>query len=230
MCRSCKCTRMTGRINMWQKVAVAINSGSETTTHHKNYVHDLGFVVLGNGQFYPYPSGLPHWHWGNRAIAPVLVKWPWIIRENNSYESIGNYDLTGTKQSTTKPCHDDVIKWKHFPRYWPFVRGIHRLPVNSPHKAQWRGALMFSLICAWINAWVNNREAGDLRRHRTHCDVIVMYIFYGIYSKQVQRGWGKWPLGKLWSVICSLNFLPQIGILYNLIPMLPTKWGFTDMN
>ena len=39
--------------------------------------------------------------------------------------------------------HDDVIKWKHFPRYWPFVRGIHRSPVNSPHKDQWRGALMF---------------------------------------------------------------------------------------
>ena len=30
--------------------------------------------------------------------------------------------------------HDDVIKWKHFPRYWPFVGGIHRSPVNSPHK------------------------------------------------------------------------------------------------
>ena len=43
--------------------------------------------------------------------------------------------------------HDDVIIWKHFPRYWPFVRGIHRQPVNSPHKGQWRGALMFSLIC-----------------------------------------------------------------------------------
>ena len=70
--------------------------------------------------------------------------------------------------------HDDVIKWKHFPRYWPFVRGIHRSPVNSPHKGQWRGALMFSLICAWINGWVNNREAGDLRRHRAHYDVIVM--------------------------------------------------------
>ena len=53
-------------------------------------------------------------------------------------------------------CHDDVIKWKHFPRYWPFVRGIHRSSVNSPHKGQWRGALMFSLICAWINGWVNN--------------------------------------------------------------------------
>ena len=34
-------------------------------------------------------------------------------------------------------CHDGVIKWKHFPRYWPFVRGIHRSPVNSPHKGQW---------------------------------------------------------------------------------------------
>ena len=65
-------------------------------------------------------------------------------------------------------------KWKHFPRYWPFVRGIHRSPVNSPHKCQWLGALMFSFICAWINCWVNNRDADDLRRHRAHYDVIVM--------------------------------------------------------
>ena len=71
-------------------------------------------------------------------------------------------------------AHDDVIKWKHFPRYWPFVRGIHRSPVNSLHKGQWRGALMFSLICARINGWVNNREAGDLWRYRGHYDVIVM--------------------------------------------------------
>ena len=70
--------------------------------------------------------------------------------------------------------HDDVIKWKHFPRYWPFVRGNHRSPVNSPHKGQWRGALMFSLICTWINCWVNNGENGDLRRHRAHYDVTVM--------------------------------------------------------
>ena len=70
--------------------------------------------------------------------------------------------------------HDDVSKWKHFPRYWPFVRGIHRSPVNSPHKGQWRWALMFSFICAWINGWVNNREAGDLRLHRAHDGVIVM--------------------------------------------------------
>ena len=73
--------------------------------------------------------------------------------------------------------HDDVIKWKHFPRHWPFVRGIHWSPVNSPHKGQWRGAFMF-FICAWINGWVNNREAGDLRRHLAHDDVTVMYAKY----------------------------------------------------
>ena len=73
-----------------------------------------------------------------------------------------------------KVWHDNVIKWKHVPPYWYFVRGIHRSPVNSLHKGQWRGALMFSLICVRITGWANNREAGDLRRHRTLHDVIVM--------------------------------------------------------
>ena len=57
---------------------------------------------------------------------------------------------------------------------WPFVRGIPRSPMNSPHKGQWRGTLMFSLIWFLIKGWVNNREAGDLRRYRAHYDVIVM--------------------------------------------------------
>ena len=69
---------------------------------------------------------------------------------------------------------DDIIKWKHFPRNWPFVRGIHWSPVNSPYKGQWRGALMFSLICVWKNGWVNNCEAGDLRRYHAHYDVTIM--------------------------------------------------------
>ena len=71
------------------------------------------------------------------------------------------------------------IKWKHFRGHWPFVRGIHRSPVNSPHKGQWHRALMFSLICAWINGWVKNHEAGDLRCHCTHHDVTVMWCNRG---------------------------------------------------
>ena len=71
-------------------------------------------------------------------------------------------------------CHDDVIKWKHFLRYWPLVREIHQSPVNSPHKDQWRGVLMYSLICVWTNGWANNGEAAALGRHRAHYYIIVM--------------------------------------------------------
>ena len=47
---------------------------------------------------------------------------------------------------------------------------------NSPVPGEFPAdeALMFSLICSRINGWVNNGDAGDLRRHRAHCDVIVM--------------------------------------------------------
>ena len=76
--------------------------------------------------------------------------------------------------------------WRHqiqnFPRCWPFVRGIHQFRWIPCTKGQWRGALMFSLICAWINDWVNNREAGDLRRHRGHYDVNVMQMPNSITS------------------------------------------------
>ena len=81
--------------------------------------------------------------------------------------------------------HDNVIKWKHFPCNWPFA--------NSPHKGQWRGALMFTLICARINGWVNNRKAGDLRRHRAYYEFIVMIIHLSMVSTVMlhlnQRCW-----------------------------------------
>ena len=82
------------------------------------------------------------------------------------------------KQFITAVHTQSSTWWRHqmetFPRYWPFVRGIHRSSVNSLHKDQWGGTLMFSLTCAPINGWVNNREAGDLRHHRAHYDVMVM--------------------------------------------------------
>ena len=101
---------------------------------------------------------------------------------------MGNPPVTGVFTSKKgQQYHDDVIKWKHFPRYWPFVRIIHRSPVNSPHKGQWRRALMFSLICVWINGWVNNREAGDLRRYRAHYDVFVMWRFDMIFVSRLNE-------------------------------------------
>ena len=74
----------------------------------------------------------------------------------------------------------DSLWWRHqmvtFSASWRFVRGIHRSPVNILHKGQWRGALQFSLICTWTNACVNSRDAGELRRHRTHYGVTLMLL------------------------------------------------------
>ena len=95
------------------------------------------------------------------------------------------------------PTHDDVIKWKHFPRYWPFVRGIDRSPVNSPHKGQWRGTSMCSLICDWINDWANNRDAGDLIPYRTHYYVTVMVFRCFLWMK----------IYVLWLI--ALQFVPK---------------------
>ena len=86
--------------------------------------------------------------------------------------------------------HDDVIKWKH---------------------GQWRRALMFSLICAWINRWVNNREAGDLRRHHAHYDVIVMYPWHTVIVYRRKMQW-KWK--------CEMFFL--CWIYYELSMIKPT--------
>ena len=130
----------------------------------------------------------------HRWAVNSLHKWP-VTRKMFPYDVITSNDIgnlgwwvhclprwrtliTNTisvsRNDRNDKVHDDVIKWKHFPRNWAFVRGIHRSPVNSPQKGQWRGAMMFSLICAWIGSWVNNRETSDLRRHRAHYDVTVM--------------------------------------------------------
>ena len=76
---------------------------------------------------------------------------------------------------TSNHYHDNVIKWKHFPRYWPFVRGGPPVTSGFPHRGQWRGALMFSSICSWTNSSGNNLDAVDLRRHRAHYDVTIRY-------------------------------------------------------
>ena len=102
------------------------------------------------------------------------AKWRHTLWVNSSWPSIEYMEKNALTSRVM--YHDDVIRWKHFPRYWPFVQGIHRSPVNSPHNGQWRRALIFSLICAWINGWVNNGEAGDLGCHCTHYNATVMCI------------------------------------------------------
>ena len=103
---------------------------------------------------------------------PTMTEGQEAMREYYNRAEVWTIHMNIAWWDRTRSAHDDVIKWKHFPRYWPFVQGIHRF---TPHRGQWRGALMFSLICAWINTWANNGEAGHLRRHRAHYDVNIMF-------------------------------------------------------
>ena len=70
--------------------------------------------------------------------------------------------------------------WRHQMESFSALLGFHRSPANSPNKGQWRGALMFSLICTWINGYANNRKAGDLRLHHAHYDLTVISITMNI--------------------------------------------------
>ena len=116
---------------------------------------------------FDHKTDLTHWPLGYIIYLKSLIS-QHVLR--NKFMGT-TYETTPRWMPQKTLYHDDVIKWKHFPRYWLFARGIHR----SAHKGQRRGALVFSLICAWINSWVNNREAGDLRRHRAPYDVSVMW-------------------------------------------------------
>ena len=124
----------------------------------------------------------------------------------------------------------DSISWwrnqmKHFPRYWPFVRGIHRFPVNSSHKGQWRGAFMFSFICAWIIRWVNTHEAGDLRRYRDHYDVIVMMCLQRLQTSHC----GKRHLSLATNIIDE-RLMTCIGFVrYVIGTTVLFLWGFKEI-
>ena len=103
-------------------------------------------------------------------------------------------------------CTHRATAWPitvHFPRYWPFVRGIHRSPVNSPHKGQWCGSLMFSLTYVWINGWVNSGEAGDLRLHHAHYDVTVMFWLVFRSAAPIL----PWPPFWLWRILSCIQVL-----------------------
>ena len=97
-------------------------------------------------------------------------------------------------------AHICVIRprWRHqmetFPRYWPFLWGIHRWPVDSPHKGQWRGALMLSLICS-LNKRLSKQSWGwCLRRHRAHYDVIVMPQSFCYIDQCIEVGLVCWSI------------------------------------
>ena len=110
--------------------------------------------------------------------------------------------------------HDDVIKWKHFPRYWPFVRGIHRSPVNSPHKGQWRRALMVffclhpnkRLSKQWLGWWFETQSC-PLWRHRNNLPELFVKLITGYHCiAPDQYLWSQpWPCNNIARLIWNIS-------------------------
>ena len=143
-------------------------------------------------------SAASKYHYKDVAWAPWRLKLPAnrllfqqrVPADNNENISASPYwphrCRMGRKRLYIKSesYHDDVIKWKHSPRYWPFVMGNHRLMADSPHKNLWRRALIFSLIRAWTDGDINTREGGHLRRHCADYDVTVMISNMNVISNR----------------------------------------------
>ena len=119
--------------------------------------------------------------------------------------------------------------WRHqmetFSALLAICAGNSPVPVNSPHKGQWRGALMFPLIYAWINAWVNNPEAGDLRRNRAHYDVSVMHWMNAAsFVKKLRCN-----LNQIINIFCQEYMLENVACQMVAILFLP-QWFNDDVS
>ena len=124
--------------------------------------------------------------------------------------------------------HNDVIKWKHFPRYWPFMCRIHQSPMNSLLKGQWRGALMFSYCCLTLSRWNIHYECRPSEAWNTlfwpvHGSVDPPdqpWPFYGmsvglsvrpsgeVSGYLLENAWRKWP-----EILCADVSWPSLELI-----------------
>ena len=171
----------------------------------------LCHVVVIHWLIFTYPSGLLHWHCGNLTIAPMPAKQPWWIWINTSCEFIMNDCITTTKHSTTKPCayflgytvvaprstwliskeRDDVMTRKH---YWSCMGGIHRPPVDSPHKGQitWSFEVFFTASLKTNLSALNIQSSCRLCNTLWHsfiCGNTNFKIVYWLHSSMILFLW-----------------------------------------
>ena len=140
-------------------------------------------------------------------------------------------------------CHADVIKWEHFPRHWRFVRGIHRSTVNSLHKGQWSGALVFSLICG-LNKRLSKRSWGwwfqtPSRSLWRHCNVKSVsitsphYVVCDVSMRSIITEFPQVHINYVWHIVppqySEYQYCSADGHMIHLInaPItLFVKWGW----
>ena len=135
-------------------------------------------------RFIPRPNGKHGLRWDEIEM---------IVLMHNNYRGIVNPTSSNMRFLVSQSSVH--LWWRHqmeaFSALLTLCAGNSPVTGEFPHKGQWRGALMFSLISVWINGWVHNREAGDLRCHRAHHDVTVMWNWELLWC-QFCRRWRQW--------------------------------------
>ena len=114
--------------------------------------------------------------------------------------------------------------WRHemetFSALLAICAGNSPVPGEFPAQRPVTWSFEASLICVWINGWVNNREAGDLRRYRAHYDVIVMFVD----SDNQLELWNE--LRHMQGAGWSHGIMHGCGRANISIPVLGILWGF----
>ena len=159
--------------------------------------------------------------WGiHRGPVNSPHKWP-VTRKMFPFDDVIMFSQKCSRKTPTGVnlgcivwVHDDVINWRYFPSHWPFVRGIHRWPVDSLHKGQWHGVFMFSLMCPWTNSWANNRDAVEFETLWCslwrHCNVMVSPMFNRIVSNATVLFNLLWPSITPYSIIDVGQHRPRL--------------------
>ena len=83
----------------------------------------------------------------------------WLISPNQlSIRPLTNWSLATPHSSPMSECwhrwvtyYCDVMIWKHFPHYWPFVRRIHRSPANQTGLVMWCFGFHFIMLNRLLN-------------------------------------------------------------------------------
>ena len=152
---------MASQITSITSVYSTVNSGADERKHHTSA--SLAFVrgihwwrVNSRKIFHLMTSSCNGWYLTTMLMLVIRYKEWCILPTQMMTRSISTTWPSLTKHSSK---HDAIIKWKNFPRHWPFVRRIHRSQVNSSYKGQWRGALIFSSIYA-LNKRLNKQPWG----------------------------------------------------------------------
>ena len=126
----------------------------------------------------PEAGGWSKWGYHLTSIGIPTMGFPVLVRQHLYVESGPSTEtfLVRFLHHVIPMHHDDVIKWKHFPRYWLFVRGHRWIPAQKPVT---QSDIFFDLR---LNKQLSKQSWGwwfamPSRSLWRHCNVLCVMVF-----------------------------------------------------